>query len=57
MSKKNSQELYKKLESPYNTASACIKPITDGICPESWLPCKDLSMYSDLRSNITVLLT
>lgn len=26
----------------YKTASACIRPITDGICPESLLPCNDL---------------
>ena len=26
----------------YKTARACMRPITDGICPESWLPCKDL---------------
>lgn len=33
-----------KAKVAYNTASACINPITDGMGPDSWLPCKDLEM-------------
>lgn len=33
----------------YNTASACIRPITDGIFPERRLPCKDLTRKFDMK--------
>lgn len=36
----------------YKTASACMRPITDGICPESLLPCNDLPVSKkDLSQN------
>lgn len=37
------QELHTDTVSTYNTASACIRPITDGIGPDSLLPCNDLA--------------
>lgn len=31
-----------KAKVAYSTASACIRPITGGMGPDNWLPCKDL---------------
>jgi hypothetical protein len=31
-------------KSAYSTASACMRPSTGGICPESLFPCNDLQI-------------
>lgn len=40
-----------KTQNTHKTARACINPITEGICPERRLPCKDLEWWKYTSNN------